>query len=339
MNRPVPLPALRDRTFDADDPVKVSICCIAFNHESFIADCLEGFLDQRAEFRIEVVIYDDASSDRTQAIISDYAARHPSIFRTILMRDNQYSKGVNPYFAYVFPAAKGDYLAICDGDDFWSDPNKLARQVAILDTEPGTALTFGRVRGIDDAGMAVPDYLGGVQQDLTLEEMKAAPGINTATTCFRNIFRQGPVSLFARTSTVGDLMVWAMLGYHGRGRFLPDIEPANYRIHAGGLFSMQVRERQCMMVAVGRLHIAAYHAEQGDKIAHDALMRQMVDAYSGALLGSLQFRAATEEFPAATEKSPAATEVRNQSKLTRWRKSFTRWRKRLGRSLAGARNS
>jgi glycosyltransferase involved in cell wall biosynthesis len=104
--------ALRDMAFGPDDPVKVSICSITFNHAPFIRDCLEGFLDQVRDFRVEVVIHDDASTDGTADILRDYATRYPQVFRMILQTENQWSKGVNPYYAYVFPQARGEYIAL-----------------------------------------------------------------------------------------------------------------------------------------------------------------------------------------------------------------------------------
>ena len=306
------LAALRDRSFADDEPVKLSICCIAFNHAAFIQQCIDGFLDQRCDFRIEVVIYDDASTDQTADIIRDYAAKHPTIFRTILMQDNQFSKGVNPYFGYVFPAARGEYLAICDGDDYWTDPAKLAKQVTVLEAEPGIALTFGTVRGVDESGAEV-SYTGSLKRDLTSDELKTGPSINTLTSCFRNIYRGGSVSLYIRTATIGDLMVWAMLGYHGGARFMPDLAPASYRLRAGGLMSMQARDRQIMMTVVAQMHVAGYHAEQGDISAFDDAMLAMTKQYNAGAPGALHYKTAM----------PASLRVR----LVRWRKTFTTWRK------------
>lgn len=314
-------PALRDRSYDAGEPVKLSICCITFNHQPFIRQCLEGFLDQRCDFRLEIVIYDDASTDQTPDILREYAARHPTIFRTILMGDNQFSKGVNPYFGHVFPAARGTYLAICDGDDFWADEGKLARQVAILEAEPSIALTYGPVQGVDETGADLP-HKGGIRRDLTAQELKAGPPINTLTSCFRNIFTKDPVSLFVRTSTVGDFMVWAMLGYHGGARFLPDLAPARYRLRSGGLMSMQTKSRQAIMTAVARMHVAAYHAEQGDTLAHDDAMLAMAAQFneSGGG-GALRYKTAT--------RAPVSVRLR------RMRKAFTHWRKSLLRRVRG----
>lgn len=308
---PGPVP-LRDRTFAQDQTVKLSICCITFNHAPFIATCLDGFLDQRCDFRVEILIYDDASTDATAAIIRDYAALHPTIFRTMLMTENQFSKGVNPYFGHVFPAARGEYIAICDGDDYWADPVKLARQAAVLDAEPGTVLTFGRVRGIDETGADTP-HRGGATRDLTAAELKAAVPINTLTACFRNIFRDAPVPLYVRTATIGDLMVWAMLGYHGSARFLPDLAPACYRLRSGGLISMQGRDRQNMTTAIARMHLAGYHLEQNDARAMAAAMVGMVDQFNLNREGALIYQ-------------PSST-VSLRVRLFRLRKQFTQWRK------------
>ena len=270
---------LRNRNFGPDEPVVLSICSIAFNQCDFIAQCIEGFLDQICDFRVEILIYDDASTDGTADIIRDYAARHPTIFRTFLQPVNLFSKGVNPYYGFVMPAARGDYLAFCDGDDYWSDPHKLARQVAVLEAEPQTALTYGPVRAITSEGV-VEDYKGGLMRDMTPSELKSGPPINTLTACFRNIFRDKPPSLFMRTSTIGDLTVWAMLGYHGGGRFLKDMPPANYRIHANGLISMQNQKRARFMTAVAHFHVAAFHDEQGDAAAREVSVQSMLRVYN-----------------------------------------------------------
>jgi glycosyltransferase involved in cell wall biosynthesis len=311
----VPLSA---RQFGQSDPVMVSICCITFNHSPYLVKCLDGFLEQTCDFRVEIVIYDDASTDGTADIIREYAARHPTIFRPMLMTDNQYSKGVNPYFAYVFPEARGRYIAICDGDDYWTDPLKLARQVAVLEAEPAIALTFGPVRGVDEVGQEIP-YTGGVEHDLTAEELKAAPPINTLTSCFRNIYQGSVAHLYIRMATIGDLMVWGMLGYHGGARFLPDLAAASYRLREGGLISMQSKERQLLMTAIARMHLACYHAEQNDLAAMDTVMLAAVEHFNANDKGVLVYSPRTALSPGM--------------RLTRWRKSLTRWRKSVRRRI------
>jgi glycosyltransferase involved in cell wall biosynthesis len=258
--------SLRYKTFDDTTPVVVSICTIAYNQHAFIEECLEGFLDQECDFRVEIVIHDDASSDGTSDIINNYAARYPTIIRTIMQDENQYSKGVNPYYAYVFPAARGTYIAICDGDDFWSDPVKLTRQVAVLEAEPEAAITYGSVRAVNEKGEDV-SHKGGACRNLSPEELKAGTPLNTLTVCFRNIFRDAPLPVFLRNSPIGDLTVWGMLGYHGGGRFIADMPPAKYRIHDGGILSLLVPRKQHFMTAIAQMTLAAYHTEKGDILA------------------------------------------------------------------------
>jgi len=272
---------LRERSFESDEPVRVSICCITFNHSDYIEKCLEGFLEQECDFRVEIMIYDDASTDGTADIIREYAARHPTIFRTFLQSENQYSKGVNPYYAYVFPATKGEYIAICDGDDFWSDPVKLATQVSVLDSEPETAITYGPVRAITDKGV-IEDFHNGNERDLSPEELKAASPIATLTVCFRNIFRDTPPPVFLRNSPIGDLTVWGILGYHGSARYLANLPKANYRLHSGGVLSMKSRKVQYFMTALAHFNLAAYHSEQGDETASRKSMQSGVEFCNGA---------------------------------------------------------
>lgn len=122
----------------------VSICCITYNHESYIEEALNGFLIQETNFPFEIVIHDDASTDNTARIIKKYEKKYPAIFRPIYQTENQKSKyksGMNPRFN--FPRAKGKYLALCDGDDYWSDPYKLQKQVDFLEEHEEYGVVHG----------------------------------------------------------------------------------------------------------------------------------------------------------------------------------------------------
>ncbi len=257
--------SLRDTAFDGTAPIKVSICTITYNHADYLAQCIEGFLDQHCDFRVEIIIHDDASTDGTADILREYASRYPDLIIPIFQTDNQYSKGVNPYYAYVFPQSRGEYIAICDGDDFWDDPDKLARQVAYLDSHPKTAITYGRVKAIA-ANETIDPYKNGLERDLSPMELKTGLAINTLTTCFRNIFRQPPPA-FLRSSPIGDMTVWAQLGHVGSGKFMPELLPAGYRHHSGGILSLQAESQQNYMTILGLLNVAAYHTSKGDRKA------------------------------------------------------------------------
>ena len=114
----------------------VSVFCNAYNQENYIAKCLDGFLMQETSFPFEVLITDDASTDGTANIIREYVKRRPDIFVAILHDENQYSKGINHNRTYLFPRARGKYIAFCEGDDFWITPHKLQRQFEAMERCP-----------------------------------------------------------------------------------------------------------------------------------------------------------------------------------------------------------
>ena len=118
----------------------VSVCCAVYKHEKYIRDCLEGFVMQKTNFPFEVLINDDASPDRTADIIREYEAKYPDIIKPIYQSENQYSKGKRITLEYLFPRAKGKYIALCEGDDFWCDPYKLQVQFDFMEQNPEYSL-------------------------------------------------------------------------------------------------------------------------------------------------------------------------------------------------------
>lgn len=121
----------------------VSICCITYNQEGYIKDALDGFLKQKTSFPYEVLIHDDASTDRTGQIIREYADRYPDIIKPILQTENQYSKGLtNISGTFNFPRAAGRYVAMCEGDDYWVDEEKLQMQVDYMEAHPDCSICF-----------------------------------------------------------------------------------------------------------------------------------------------------------------------------------------------------
>ena len=111
----------------------VSITCLTYNHAPYLRQCLDGFVMQKTSFPIEILIYDDASEDGTQDIIREYERKYPDLIKPIYQTENQYSKGVKVEFVYNYPRAKGKYIAFCEGDDYWTDPNKLQKQIDFLE--------------------------------------------------------------------------------------------------------------------------------------------------------------------------------------------------------------
>lgn len=155
----------------------VSICCITYNQEDYIADALESFLMQETSFEYEIIIYDDASTDKTRDIIAKYYKQYPDIIKPIFQKENQYSKGNKPFIDFVFPNAVGKYIATCEGDDYWTDNKKLEKQYNILENNPKYSACFHPVAIVDLNGKPTGRYLGtGSKESHDLSISNAAKG-------------------------------------------------------------------------------------------------------------------------------------------------------------------
>lgn len=127
---------------DNSDTPLVSVRCITYNHEQYIAQALDGFLMQKTTFPFEVIVHDDASTDNTANIIREYETKFPKIVKPIYETENQWSKPGNALGKIVNASLKGKYVAICEGDDYWIDNNKLQMQVDFLETNPDYGMCY-----------------------------------------------------------------------------------------------------------------------------------------------------------------------------------------------------
>lgn len=121
--------------------IVVSVVCTAYNHEKYIKDALNGFLIQKTNFPFEVLVNDDASTDNTAKILKEYQEKYPNIIKPIYHEVNEYSQGID-IFGNVVKLAKGKYIAICEGDDYWIDENKLQMQVDFLENNSEYTMCF-----------------------------------------------------------------------------------------------------------------------------------------------------------------------------------------------------
>jgi glycosyltransferase involved in cell wall biosynthesis len=124
----------------------VSIDCTTYNHAPYIRQCLDGFLMQKINFPIEVLVHDDASTDGTADIIREYEQKYPDIIKPIYQSENQYSNGINNSLTYNFPRVRGKYIAFCEGDDYWVDPYKLQKQVDFLEKNSEYGMCYTKVK-------------------------------------------------------------------------------------------------------------------------------------------------------------------------------------------------
>lgn len=132
--------------------IMVSVLCTAYNHEKYIRQCLDGFIMQKTNFTYEVIIHDDASTDRTVDIIREYEAKYPNIIKPIYQTENQYSQHIPITKNYLLPKVQGKYLAWCEGDDYWTDEYKLQKQYDLMEMNPDCHMCVHRVQDVNEDG-------------------------------------------------------------------------------------------------------------------------------------------------------------------------------------------
>lgn len=137
-----------------DNPV-VSIRCLAYNHEPYIRKALDGFIMQETDFPFEIIVHDDASTDKTAEIIREYEARFPKIIKPIYETENQFSKCDGSLRRIVNKACSGKYIAYCEGDDYWCNPHKLQKQYEAMETHPSCSLCVHTVQCVSNEGMYI----------------------------------------------------------------------------------------------------------------------------------------------------------------------------------------
>lgn len=137
-----------------DTPV-VSVCCTCFNHERYIAKALQSFINQNTSFKYEIIVHDDASTDNSANIIREFEAKYPDLIHPIYQKENQYSKKVKITKDIIIPRAKGKYIALCEGDDFWCDPEKLQIQFEYMEEHSDCYLTCHSNLIVDESGKHV----------------------------------------------------------------------------------------------------------------------------------------------------------------------------------------
>ena len=145
----------------------VSVCCITYNHASFIRKCLDGFLMQQTDFPIEILIHDDCSTDGTTEIIREYEAKYPDLIFPLYEEENQYSMGgAGKMDLYNYTRARGKYIAYCEGDDYWTDPLKLQKQVDFMEANPDYSVCWHRCKQfIIETGEYIDDRCGAILND------------------------------------------------------------------------------------------------------------------------------------------------------------------------------
>ena len=223
----------------------VSVICLTYNQEEYVRDCLEGFLSQQTDFPYEVLVYDDASTDSTPDIIREYTERYSSIIKPTLFKVNNYSQGLGFVGLYsAIKEAKGKYVAYCEGDDYWTDPHKLQKQVDILDANPEYSICAHETRVIDDSGQdnngrLFSDFNKGSfvpmnKETYTFDDALAGNIFHVSSMLYRN--QEICLPPWIPRVSACDMVLFKLLAKEGDIYVMPDIMSV-YRNHSDSLTS------------------------------------------------------------------------------------------------------
>lgn len=226
--------------------IMVSVLCVAYNHEKYIRDCLDGFVNQKTSFRFEVLINDDASTDNTAKIIKEYEQKFPDIIKPIYQNENQYSKGISILNKYLLPNAKGTYVALCEGDDFWNDNYKLEKQINVLRDNPECNVCFHKVQAVSSKGESLgkfypffPLNTGVIKQYDLLEMVCKYYAFQTSSYMIkRDVYYDYKLNppTFAKVCPIGDVPGLLYFGTLGSAYYIDDVM-SSYRIASDGSWS------------------------------------------------------------------------------------------------------
>jgi hypothetical protein len=256
----------------AGSPPLLSVLCLTYNHAEFVGKTLEAFHRQATNFDFEIVVSDDASSDDTLAIVESYSERLAGRMRVLRTPINM---GVTRNFRRGMKACRGKYIALCEGDDFWRGETKLQVQVDFLESNPEFVMAYHDATIVDSRGEHARSQLPReLQCDASRDDLIGTRPISTLTVCFRNLLGDLPSELDHAPAL--DLCLWSLLGQHGQGKYLANIEPAGYRTHDGGVFSSQTDASRHMMTAQSLLCLARIYTRQGRSDAGSAVLLKAI---------------------------------------------------------------
>ena len=204
--------------------IMVSVICTAYNHEKYIVKCLDGFINQKTNFKFEVLINDDASTDNTAKIIREYETMYPDIIKPFYQEKNLCSQKIPITKSILFPNCRGKYIALCEGDDYWTDENKLQSQFDALENNPSCHFCVCKTQIVKENEMPlnrffpsfdIPEGIIGRRKFMDIIKVYS---FHTSSYFFRRsllkkYFENTPD--FRKVSDVGDEPYLLYFGYHG----------------------------------------------------------------------------------------------------------------------------
>ncbi|MEX9604812.1 glycosyltransferase family 2 protein [Providencia rettgeri] len=262
------------------DKVYISCVCITFNQEGYIRDAINGMLAQVTDYRFEVIIHDDGSTDNTRDILLEYSNKYPNIIKLVLQEENQYKKGkkITPL---ATAHANGEYVALCEGDDYWIDKNKIQNQSNHLKNNASINICFTSAKSISNSSLVkFISHHSSEKEIYTVAQVLEGGGafMPTASIMLKTKLMHNLPEWYY-TAPVGDYFLQIYLSTPNGAIYLPDLTCV-YRIHSSGSWSSQ---RKCLSIqeikSEGALYIETLQQLKNIGISQELIDRAISKQY------------------------------------------------------------
>ena len=234
-----------------EDNIKISVCCLVYNHEKYLRKMLESLVNQKTDFDYEILINDDASTDRSPEIIKEYQQKYPKLIKPVFQTENQYSKNVHMSNTFLFPRVKGEFVCFCEGDDYWCDNNKLQEQYNVMSSHPECSICTHCTQLIKEDGRIMRGILpprkieeGIIEQEQFAQWLLAESNFTfqLSSYCIRadliHELEADKLPEFYKASPVGDEVILRYCLNSGKVYFINKIMSC-YRVNSIGSWSLR----------------------------------------------------------------------------------------------------
>ena len=225
----------------------VSVFCSVYNHKKFIAQCLDSLVNQKTTFHYEIVVKDDASTDGTSDIIRAYHEKYPDKIIPLILETNHLQHGLGHVaFQRAFSLMRGKYIAMCEGDDFWTDENKLQKQVELMESHPDYALCGHAAYYADENGNLIQGDSFRYREssgELTTEEVISSWAMATCSLLYRKSCRTDVIFPFQGSCINSDYALMVYMALKGKVYYLDELMSA-YRVACSGSVTQKQRQNK-----------------------------------------------------------------------------------------------
>lgn len=262
----------------------VSVCCLTYNHELYIAQTIEGFLMQKTNFPIEIIIHEDASTDKTAKIVRQYSEKFPELIVPIFQTENQYSKRPDGILnSIVLPMIRGKYVAICEGDDYWTDPLKIQKQVDFLEANPDYGMVYTNAKVYNQDSGVLENKAIVSMKCILFEQILTNPNIPALTVLIRNsiiVQYRNEILPEIGKCLMADYPLWLFTAKQSKIKYLDDITSVYRVLKESGSHSLSPKKNFDFLLS--RFEIQMFFASKY-KVTEQIILSLMNNHYKSEI--------------------------------------------------------